>query len=137
MTVGLVIFQTMTDHMLMLFVDRTDAAAAQEMLAVGVPALKTISWSFIGAAFGIINSTMFQATARGMNSLIVSVCRQLVIILPAAWMLGKLVGLQAIWYAFPIAEMAAFFISYALLWKDYRSELQYLGMEKAGKEGKA
>ena len=137
MGIGLVIFQTMTDHMLMLFVDRTDAAAAQEMLAVGVPALKTISWSFIGAAFGIINSTMFQATARGMNSLIVSVCRQLVIILPAAWMLGKLVGLQAIWYAFPIAEMAAFFISYALLWKDYRSELQYLGMEKAGKEGKA
>ena len=49
-----------------------------------------------GAAFGIINSTLFQATARGMNSLIVSVCRQLVVILPAAWILGQQFGLNAV-----------------------------------------
>ena len=84
MALGLVLFQLLPEQMLMLFVDRTDAAAAQEMIEVGVPALKTISLSFLGAAFGIINSTLFQATARGMNSLIVSVCRQLVVILPAA-----------------------------------------------------
>ena len=130
MSLGLVIFQLAPEAMVMLFVDQNDAAAAQEMLAVGVPALKTISLSFIGAAFGIINSTMFQATARGMNSLIVSVCRQLVIILPAAWVLGKWVGLDALWYSFPIAEMVSLVISYALLWRDYRTELRYLGMEK-------
>ena len=130
MGVGFVAFQLAPEAMLMMFVDRNDAAAAQEMLAVGVPALKIISLSFLGAAFGIINSTMFQATARGMNSLIVSVCRQLVIILPAAWALGKWVGLDALWYAFPIAEMASFAISYALLWRDYRAELKYLGQEK-------
>lgn len=114
----------------MMFVDRTDEAALQEMIAVGVPALRIISLSFLGAAFGIINSTLFQATARGMNSLIVSVCRQLVIILPAAWLLGQWKGLDAIWYSFPIAEVAAFFISYVLLWREYCTELRYIGVEK-------
>ena len=127
MLLGFVLFQLIPEPMLMMFVDRTDAAATQEMLTVGVPALKTISLSFVGAAFGIINSTVFQATARGMNSLIVSVCRQLVIILPAAWVLGRFVGLSAIWYSFPIAEIASFLISYLLLWSEYQTELKYLG----------
>ena len=131
MLLGFVLFQLIPEPMLMMFVDRTDAAATQEMLTVGVPALKTISLSFVGAAFGIINSTVFQATARGMNSLIVSVCRQLVIILPAAWVLGRFVGLSAIWYSFPIAEIASFLISYLLLWREYQTELKYLG---AGQE---
>ena len=130
MVIGLVLFQLFAEQMLMMFVDRTDAAAIEDMITVGVPALKIISLSFLGAAFGIINSTLFQATARGLNSLIVSVCRQLVIILPAAWLLGKWFGLAAIWYSFPIAEVAAFFISYVLLWREYRTELRYLGMEK-------
>ena len=131
MLLGFVLFQLFPEPMLMMFVDRTDAAAMQEMLDTGVPALKTISLSFVGAAFGIINSTVFQATARGLNSLIVSVCRQLVIILPAAWLLGRFVGLNAIWYSFPIAEIASFLISYLLLWREYQSELKYLG---AGRE---
>ena len=130
MLIGLVLFQLFAEQMLMMFVDRTDEAALQEMIAVGVPALKIISLSFLGAAFGIINSTLFQATARGMNSLIVSVCRQLVIILPAAWLLGQWKGLDAIWYSFPIAEVAAFFISYVLLWREYCTELRYIGTEK-------
>ena len=133
MALGLALFQLLPEQMLMLFVDRTDAAAAQEMIEVGVPALKTISLSFLGAAFGIINSTLFQATARGMNSLIVSVCRQLVVILPAAWILGQQFGLNAVWYAFPIAEVASFFISYILLWREYRTELRFLGTEKEKK----
>ena len=133
MALGLVLFQLLPEQMLMLFVDKSDAAAAQKMIEVGVPALKTISLSFLGAAFGIINSTLFQATARGMNSLIVSVCRQLVVILPAAWLLGQQFGLNAVWYAFPIAEIAAFFISYILLWREYRSELRFLDVEKEAK----
>ena len=133
MALGLVLFQLLPEQMLMLFVDRTDAAAAQEMIEVGVPALRIISLSFLGAAFGIINSTLFQATARGMNSLIVSVCRQLVVILPAAWILGQQFGLNAVWYAFPIAEVASFFISYILLWREYRTELRFLGTEKEKK----
>ena len=134
MLIGFVLFQLIPEPMLMMFVDRTDAAATQEMLETGVPALKTISLSFVGAAFGIINSTLFQATARGMNSLIVSVCRQMVIILPAAWLLGKWFGLGAIWYSFPIAEDAWFLISFLLLWRQYKTQLQYVD---AGQEGKA
>ena len=133
MGLGLVLFQLLPEQMLMLFVDKSDAAAAQEMIEVGVPALKTISLSFLGAAFGIINSTLFQATARGMNSLIVSVCRQLVVILPAAWSLGQQFGLNAVWCSFPIAEIAAFFISYILLWREYRTELRFLGIEREAK----
>ncbi len=133
MALGLVLFQLLPEQMLMLFVDKSDAAAAQEMIVVGVPALKTISLSFLGAAFGIINSTLFQATARGMNSLIVSVCRQLVVILPAAWILGQQFGLNAVWYSFPIAEIAAFFSSYSLLWREYRTELRFLGVEREAK----
>ena len=144
MALGLVLFQLLPEQMLMLFVDKSDAAAAQEMIEVGVPALKTISLSFLGAAFGIINSTLFQATARGMNSLIVSVCRQLVVIRmvypnagtyiqPAAWILGQQFGLNAVWYSFPIAEIAAFFISYILLWREYRTELRFLGIEREAK----
>ncbi len=131
MLLGFILFQTIPDKMLMLFVDKNDAAATNEMLEVGIPALKTISLSFLGAAFGIINSTLFQATARGMASLIVSVCRQLVIILPAAWLLGRWHGLAAIWYAFPIAEIASFFISYALLWHAYKTELKHLDSQKS------
>ncbi len=130
MTLGFIVFQLVPAQMIMLFVDRTDAAAMREMIEVGVPALKIISYSFIGAAFGIINSTMFQATGRGMNSLIVSACRQLVIILPVAWMLGKRYGLGAVWYSFPIAEVIAFFISYGLLWSEYKNELRYLDAGK-------
>ena len=133
MALGLVLFQLLPEQMLMLFVDKSDAAAAQEMIEVGVPALKTISLSFLGAAFGIVNSTLFQATARGMNSLIVSVCRQLVVILPAAWILGQQFGLNAVWYSFPIAEIASFFISYILLWREYRTELRFLGIEREAK----
>ena len=69
---------------------------------------------------------MFQAIGRGMASLIVSVCRQLVIILPAAWLLGNLYGLAAIWWAFPIAEVIAVIISYALLYHAYRVDLRFL-----------
>lgn len=130
MLIGLAVFQIMPQKMLLLFVSRDDAAAAQEMMRVGVPALKTISLSFIGAAFGIINSTFFQAVGRGMDSLIVSVCRQLVVILPAAWVLGRVAGLNAVWYAFPIAEIAAFVISFILVVRVCKNELGHFDDKK-------
>lgn len=121
---GLVIFQLLPTQMINLFVNPEDAASTAAMLECGVPALRIISLSFLGAAFGIINSTVFQAIGHGMASLVVSVCRQLLIILPVAAVLGNVFGLHAVWYAFPIAEIAAFVISYALLWRIYRRELR-------------
>ena len=132
MLIGLVLFQLLPRQMLLLFADAKDAAASAALLETGIPALRTISWSFLGAAFGIINSTLFQAIGRGMASLIVSVCRQLVVILPVAWLLGQLHGLAAIWYAFPIAEIVAFAISYVLLYRIYRIDLCRLDTPKEG-----
>ena len=132
MLFGLVVFQLLPEQMLMLFADTKDAAATAALLETGVPALRTISWSFLGAAFGIINSTIFQAIGRGIASLIVSVCRQLVVILPVAWLLGRVRGLSAIWWAFPIAEVAAFAISFALLYHAHRTELRFLDAPKEG-----
>ena len=60
------------------------------MLAIGVPALRLISLSFVAAAFGIIFSTLFQAVGIGVLSLLVSALRRLVIILPLAWALSQL-----------------------------------------------
>lgn len=125
MTIGLLLFQTIPQPMLMLFVDKTDAAATADMLAVGVPALKIISLSFLSAGFCIINSTVFQSTARGGASFLVSVVRQLGI-LPCAKLLGMLLGLHAIWYAFPIAEVFALALSFLLLWQAYTRELRDL-----------
>ena len=61
-----------------------------------------------------------------------SVCRQLVVILPVAWLLGRVRGLSAIWWAFPIAEVAAFAISFALLYHAHRTELRFLDAPKEG-----
>lgn len=134
MLLGFALFQCLPRQMLMLFADVDDAAATAAMLACGVPALRTISFSFLGAAFGIINSTMFQATGHGMASLIVSLCRQLFIILPAAYVLGRMFGLNAVWCAFPIAEVASFVISFALLYRIYRKELRDMKPRAAERE---
>ena len=129
MTVGFILFQAMPERMVRLFND--DPA----LLASGVPALRTISLSFFGAAFGIINGTLFQAIGRGLASMIVSICRQLGIILPAAWLLGRLFGLNAIWFAFPIAEIGAVIISFAMFYRIYQDELKDLRPHHAETEG--
>ena len=132
MALGLVLFQLLPEQMLMLFVDRTDAAAAQEMLEVGVPALRIISLSFLGALRHHQLDAVPGDRARHEQSDRVG--------LPSArrypargWMLGRMFGLNAVWYAFPIAEVASFFISYILLWREYRTELRFLGTEKEKK----
>ena len=129
MTVGFILFQTIPEQMIRLFND--DPA----LIAAGVPALRSISLSFFGAAFGIINGTLFQAIGRGLASMIVSICRQLGIILPVAWLLGRLFGLDAIWLAFPIAEIGAVIISFAMFYRIYQNELKDLRPRYAGTEG--
>ncbi|MPN54636.1 hypothetical protein SDC9_202308 [bioreactor metagenome] len=76
-----------------------------------MPALRIISLSFIPAAFGIVTSSTCQALGHGVLSLSVSVVRQLVAILPAAYLLAHFFGLDAVWWAFPISEVFAFTLS--------------------------
>ena len=85
--------------------------ASDYMLTLGVPALRIISLSFPFAAFGIVTSSVCQALGKGVLSLTVSVLRQLVLILPVAWLLGQGAGLNSVWLAFPFAEVFSFLLS--------------------------
>ena len=95
---GFIVFETMPAALLGMF------DASEEMLAIGVPALRIICVHFLLAWFCIIAGSVFQALGNGVYSLVVSVARQLVVLLPAAFILARLGGLHAVWWAFPIAE---------------------------------
>ena len=100
--------------------------ASEEMLAIGVPALRTIALSFLLAWFCIIAGTVFQALGHAVFSLIVSVMRQLVVLVPAAYILAKLGGLHAVWWSFPIAELMSGLVSGVFLVWIYRKVIRPL-----------
>lgn len=109
MLVGVVIFQLFPQTLLGLF------EASENMLKIGVPALRTISLSFIFAGFCIIASSVFQALGNGVYSMIMSFARQIVVILPVAFVFAKLFGLDMVWYAYPIAEIVSVIICIFML----------------------
>ena len=119
MAFGTVMFWTIPGRLLSIF------NASQTMLKIGVPALQIISICFVPAALGIMFSTVFQSVGNGFSSLIVSVLRQLVVLLPAAFLLSK-IGLTSVWYAFPIAEIASLTASIVIFWRLYQRTLKTL-----------
>ena len=121
MLVGLVIFQIFPEKLLMLF------NASEHMLEIGIPALLIISLSFLFAGFCIIVGSVFQALGNGMYSLITSVARQLVCILPMAFLFAKLFGLNAVWFSIPLAEIMSVTLSSILLKRIYVKKLKPLG----------
>lgn len=121
MAVGTVLFWAIPDLLLEIF------DASDEMLRVGVPAFRSISICFIPAAFGIAFSTLFQAVGNGFKSMMVSLFRQLILLLPAAYILAKVGGLEAVWYAFPVAEAASLLISILFLKQVYNSHIKTMG----------
>ncbi len=123
MTVGMIAFMLMPGTLMGLF----ESEGASELTEIGVVALRTISTHFILAAIGITLSTVFQAVGRGSYSLIMSLCRQLIVLLPAAWLLSRLGGLNAIWWSFPIAEAISLTICLILFRKCDREMLRPLG----------
>jgi len=86
--------------------------ASDYMLKIGVPALRIISLSFPIASICIILGSMFQAFAKSTYSLIVSISRQLIALIPAAWLLSKTGNVNNVWWAFPIAEVASLTASF-------------------------
>ena len=94
--------------------------ASEDMLVIGEPALRTIAFHFLIAWFCIIAGTVFQALGCAVYSLIVSVMRQLVVLLPAAYILAQIDGLHAVWWSFPIAELMSFAVSAFFLIRIYR-----------------
>ena len=105
MLVGFCIFQFLPDKLLGLF------AASDAMLAIGVPALRIICPHFLLAGAGIVLSSVFQALGNGVFSLTVSVCRQLVVLIPAAWLLSRTGEVNMVWWAFIIAEVVSLALS--------------------------
>ena len=95
-------------------------AASEEMKTIGIPALRIIALSFPVAAVCIAMGSVFQAFSRSIYSLIVSVGRQLVALIPAAWLLARTGVLSNVWWAFPIAEVMSIILSGLLFVKTYR-----------------
>lgn len=95
---GTLVFQAFPQFLLSLF------SAGEEMLTIGIPALRIISLSFLFAGVSIVLCSVFQALGNGMISLWVSLGRQLILVLPLAYLLAKTGGLQQLWFAFVIAE---------------------------------
>jgi len=122
MCVGVVIFQTIPELLLALFAEAD--GSAEELIAVGVPALRIISVHFPVAAYCIITGAMFQALGHGVLSLVNSVIRQLCVLLPAAYILSLIGGLNAIWLSFLFAELASLIVSVIFIRRVYRNQVK-------------
>lgn len=121
MLIGLIIFQIFPEFLLRNLFDASDT-----MLAIGVPALRIISLSFLFAGYCIVAGSIFQALGNGVYSLIVSAARQLMVILPVAYIFAKVFGLHAVWWAIPIAEIASLTLSTILLRRIYQKKVKPL-----------
>ncbi len=117
MTLGFILFQFGSPLLLSLF------EANELTLTLGVPAFKIISLCFVPAAVGITFSTMFQAVGKGLRSMLMSIMRQLLVLLPAAFLLAKS-SLEAMWYSFPIAEAVALVVAIAFFINLYNKDLK-------------
>ena len=120
MLVGLTIFQLFPQTLLGLF------EASDHMLEIGVPALRTISLSFVFAGFGIVSSCVFQALGNGVYSMFISLTRQIVVILPVAFIFANLFGLNMVWFAYPIAEVVSVFMCIFMLRRILKTKVKPL-----------
>ncbi|QUC68169.1 MATE family efflux transporter [Aristaeella hokkaidonensis] len=108
MLVGTFVFMVFPGQLMSIFESEAEAEITAQMTDIGMVAMRIISSSFLLAAVGIILSTVFQAVGRGTYSMIISICRQLLILLPVAWLIARLTGdVKAVWWCFPTAELFA------------------------------
>ena len=121
MLVGLCIMELIPDKLLGLF------QATPELLEVGVPALRIICTSFLFAGFCIVVGSVFQALGNGVYSMIVSVARQLLVLLPTAYFLSLTGNVFNIWFAFPIAELVSVALSSYFLIRINKKIIRHIG----------
>lgn len=118
MAVGLLVLQLIPKQLLLMF-DASDA-----MLGIGAPALRIMSLAFVFAGVGIASSSACQAFGYSVYSMLISIARQIVVLIPAAYLLSLTGVLRSIWFAFPIAEIVSLFLSLFFL----RTTLKKTGM---------
>lgn len=123
MAIGLIIFQAFPHQLLSIF----NAQGSQQMYDIGVPALRAISWCFLPASYGIMTSSVFQGTGHGFLSLWGSLIRQLVGILPIAFIFAKIFGLGMVWYAIPLAEVLGVTYMVITFTALYKKDIKHLG----------
>ena len=115
MGIGLLLMQCIPAELFALF------DAGEDMLAIGVPALRIISISFVFAGVCIALSSVFQALGKGIYSMYISFARQLVVLVPAAYLLSLSGNVNAVWWSFPIAEIASIAVSLLLFRHVYKT----------------
>ncbi len=109
MAVGLLVFQLIPKQLLLMF-DASDA-----MLGIGAPALRIMSLAFVFAGVGIASSSACQAFGYSVYSMLISIARQIVVLIPAAYLLSLTGVLRNVWFAFPIAEVVSLLLSLMFL----------------------
>ncbi len=117
MLFGFIIIQMFPGQLLSLF------NASEDMLSIGIPALRIISLSYTLAGFGIVCDSIYQAFGNGMLSLIVGIARQLAVLLPAAYVLSLFGNVHLIWWAYFIAEIVSAIFSIIFLKYIYRQKV--------------
>ncbi len=120
MTIGTIVFMTIPGTLLLMF------KASPDMLGIGETALRIICVHFPVAAVCIILGSTFQAISKSYYSLIVSCCRQLVVLIPAAYLLSLTGVVSNVWWSFPIAEVASLTISLIFFFKIRREVIETL-----------
>ncbi|MBR5800082.1 MAG: MATE family efflux transporter [Lachnospiraceae bacterium] len=125
MAVGFLIFQIFPRQLFMLF-DASDV-----MLSLGVPCLRIISISFLFAGFCIICGSAFQALGNGVYSMVVSIARQLFVLLPVAYLLSMLGNVNFVWWSFPIAELISVTLSVYFLIRINKKIISRIGEERS------
>ena len=118
MFLGFCIFQFAPGKVLGIF------AASDAMLAIGIPALRIICPHFLLAGIGVVLGSVFQALGNGVFSLIVSVCRQLVVLIPAAWLLSKTGDVNMVWWSFLIAEVVSALLSLGFMKRIHKTIIE-------------
>ena len=118
--VGFIAFEAIPQVLLAMF------NSSDELLAIGIPALRIIGIHFLIAWFCIVAGTVFQALGKAVFSMIVSIMRQLFVLVPAAYILAKVGGLHAVWWSFPIAEIISLAVSLTFLIRIYNTIIKKL-----------
>ena len=118
--IGTVIFQLFPKQLLLLF------NASENMLSLGQSALRILSLSFVFSAVGLVYATLFQAIGKGNYSLIISLLRQLILIVPLSFIFSKIWGINAVWLTFIFAEVVSAIISVILYRQVDKKEIQLM-----------
>jgi putative MATE family efflux protein len=126
MALGTLVFQFCPTVLLQMF------SASDTMIEIGIPALRIISISFILAGFNIATSGSFQGTGMAVYSMIISIARQLVVLLPVAYALALTGNVEMVWWAFPFSELFSFVLTLYFRWRLNRDIISKIGETKIG-----